>query len=63
MKIYLLSLIVILLILLIWVIGLIIGLEREKRDKRDEMRLVGKRIRGTSFVAKGLLQEHAENSK
>jgi len=63
MKIYLLWLIVILSVLLVGVIGLIIGLESKRKDMREEMRLVGKRIRGTNFVAKGPLQEHAENSK
>lgn len=63
MKTYLLWLIVILSVLLIGVILLIFRKEREKRNMREETRLVGKRIRGTNFVAKGTLQEHVNNSK
>lgn len=63
MKTYLLWLIVILSVLLIGVILLIFRKEREKRNMREETRLVGKRIRGTNFVAKGMLQEHVNNSK
>lgn len=63
MKTNLLWLIVILLVLLIGVVWLIVRKEREKRNMREETRLVGKRIRGTNFVAKGTLQEHVKKSK